>query len=150
MALLRCCAQVELLPVVNVEPELGVLEGEAWAWDQPELAAEVDKEEEKELRRRLDQLQRAEEAELEAARARLGQERARLLADLAGDTQVLYCTVHYCTVLYCTGGGHAGGRGGDAEDPGQHAEDAESGGVNTQHYGLLGGCFEQNRDGTFL
>ena len=78
---------MELLPVVNVEPELGVLEGEAWAWDQPELAAEVDKEEEKELRRRLDQLQRAEEAELEAARARLGQERARLLADLAGDTQ---------------------------------------------------------------
>ena len=102
MALMRCCAQVELLPVVNVEPELGVLEGEAWAWDQPEVAAEVDKEEEKELRRRLDQLQRAEEAELEAARARLGQERARLLADLAGDTQVLYCTVLYCTVLYCT------------------------------------------------
>ena len=148
---------MELLPVVNVEPELGVLEGEAWAWDQPELAAEVDKEEEKELRRRLDQLQRAEEAELEAARARLGQERARLLADLAEDTQVLYCTVLYCTVLYCTvlyctGGGHAGGGGGDAEDPGQHAEDAESGGVYTQHYRLLGGCLEQNqnRGGTFL
>ena len=74
---------MELLPVVNVDPELGVLVGEAWAWDQPELAAEVAKEEEQELRRRLDQLQRDEEAELEAARARLGQERAQLLEDRA-------------------------------------------------------------------